>query len=142
MHSSQSRLMRRSLIAAALIAPLGLFGVLVQAQETKKPEMKPMTAKQKYKNIKILKDLPADKLIPVMHDWNTALGVKCDFCHVINADHSGFDKDDKPMKTKARAMLTMVIDLNGKYKTVDKKVTCNMCHRGHAEPEISMEGPK
>lgn len=141
MHNRVSRLARRGLIAVALVAPLALYGVLVHAQEGKKPDGAPMTSKQKYKNIKVLKELPADKLIPYMHAYNTALGVKCDFCHVINPDHSGFDKDDKPMKQKAREMILLVKDLNGKYKTIDKKATCAMCHHGHAEPETSMPEP-
>ena len=138
MHQRISRLARRGVFAAALIAPLALFGVLVHAQEGKKAGESTLTAKQKFKNIKVLKNLPADKLIPVMHDYNTALGVRCDFCHVVNADHSGFEKDDKPMKQKAREMIVMVNEMNAKYKTIDKKATCAMCHHGHAEPEISM----
>src|SRR4051812_32427709 len=105
MHSRVPRLARRGLFAAALIAPLALFGVLVHAQEGQKPSP-PMTAKQKYKNIKVLKDLPADKLGPLMHEYNTALGVRCDFCHVGRE----FDKDDKPMKQKAREMILLTKD--------------------------------
>jgi hypothetical protein len=141
MHHRISRIARRGLLAAALITPLALYGVLVHAQEGKKPGTPPMTSKMKFKNIKVLKELPADQLIPYMHAYNTALGVKCDFCHVINADHSGFDLDTKPMKLKAREMIVLVKDLNGKYKTIDKKATCAMCHHGHAEPETSMPEP-
>lgn len=137
MHHRVPRLARRVLLAAAVTAPLALFGVLVHAQEGKKADAQ-ITSRQKYKNIKVLKDLPADQLIPYMHAYNTALGVKCDFCHVINPDHSGFEKDDKPMKRKAREMILLTKDLNGKYKTIDKKATCAMCHHGHAEPETRM----
>ena len=128
---------RRGLLAAALVAPLAFFGVLVHAQEGKKAGPT-VTSKEKFKNIKVLKELPADQLIPYMHAYNTALGVKCDFCHVINPDHSGFEKDDKPMKTKAREMIVLTKDLNGKFKTLDKKATCAMCHHGHSEPETTM----
>ena len=137
MHHRVPQIVRRGLFAAALVGPFALGGVLVHAQEGKKPSGQ--TAKDKYKNIKVLKELPADQLIPYMHAYNTALGVKCDFCHVVNADHSGFEKDDKPMKNKAREMIVLVKDLNGKYKTIDKKATCAMCHHGHAEPETKME---
>ncbi len=136
MHYRVSRLGRRGLLAAALITPLALIGVLVHAQEGQKPTKE--TSKEKFKNIKVLKELPADELIPYMHAYNTALGVKCDFCHVVNADHTGFEKDDKPMKNKAREMIVLVKDLNGKYKTVDKKATCAMCHHGQAEPQTTM----
>jgi len=137
MHHRVSKIVRRGLLAAALVGPLVLGGVLVHAQEGKKSSGQ--TSKEKYKNIKVLKELPADQLIPYMHAYNTALGVKCDFCHVVNADHTGFDKDDKPMKNKAREMIVLVKDLNGKYKTIDRKATCAMCHHGKAEPETKME---
>lgn len=133
MRSSLSSSLRQNALIASLALPAILLVVASVAQE-KAPE-KPPTAKEKFKNIKVLKDLPADQLIPVMRKWNAALGVKCDFCHVINADHTGFDKDDKPQKGAARKMVQMTMDINKKYKVVDKKVTCNTCHKGHAEPE-------
>lgn len=134
MHSRISRRVRRGLFAVAAVGPLALFGVLVHAQEGQKPP----TAKEKYKNIKVLGDLPADKLGPLMHEYNNALGVRCDFCHVGRE----FDKDDKPMKQKAREMIQLTKDLNGKYKTLDKKATCAMCHHGKAEPETAAPAPE
>ncbi len=95
---------------------------------------------QKFKNIKVLKNLPADKLIPAMHDWSMGLGVKCDYCHVINQDHTGFERDDKPAKRTARAMYSMVVDLNRHQRVIDRKATCFLCHHGKAMPEIRPEG--
>src|SRR5262249_27021240 len=89
----------------------------------------------KAKNLKVLKNLPADQLIPVMQKFNAALGVRCDFCHVINPDHSGFDLDTKPEKNVARKMILMAQDINKRYTVLDKKGTCFMCHHGHAMPE-------
>lgn len=40
------------------------------------------TAGQKYKNIRVLKDIPADQLIPSVQFITAALGVECGFCHV------------------------------------------------------------
>lgn len=128
---------RPTLLASALIVPALFLGVLSMAQE-KAPDQektaKP-TSEEKYKNIKVLKQLPADELIPLMRKVNTALGVKCDFCHVIAADHTGFEKDDKPMKDKSRDMIRMVMDVNKNYKSVEGKVRCFTCHQGHAEPQ-------
>lgn len=119
-------------LAAGLIIPAVLLGALSFAQGGQKPE----TAGQskKFKNIKVLKEIPADQLIPVMHNWSASLSVKCDFCHVINADHSGFDLDTKPEKNKARAMLLMVNDIKKRERTVEGKATCFMCHHGSPEP--------
>lgn len=117
-----------------VMIPTVLPSVVCLAQEPSAPA-KPETSAQKFKNIKVLKDLPADQLIPKMRAWNVALGVKCDACHVINADHTGFEKDDKPMKERAREMVLMATALNKTQKSVKGQVTCYMCHRGQAEPQ-------
>ncbi len=134
MHSSSRGLARTTVLLPVLVIPTLLLGALCLAQNEKKPG-KVETSGKKFKNIKVLKDLPADQLVPLMHKINDSLGVKCDACHVINADHSGWDKDDKPMKNVAREMIVMTMNLNKKEKSVHGKVTCFTCHRGHPEPE-------
>ena len=76
---SLTQRMRRSLMALAMVGPLAVMGVLVCAQP--QGDAKGPTAKEKYKNIKVLTKLPADQLIPTMRAWNEALGVRCDYCH-------------------------------------------------------------
>lgn len=125
---------RRSMfLIASMAVPAMLLGALSLAQDKAPSGQK--TAKQQYKNIKVLQNLPADQLIPVMREWNAALGVKCNFCHVINPDHTGFEKDDNHHKEKARQMYRMNVDINKRYKAAEKKVTCFTCHHGRAEPE-------
>ncbi len=129
--------------AAQLLAGVAATGLLVLATAMAQPPAptgggKPITSGHKFKNIKVLKDLPADQLIPVMHKFNESLGVRCDFCHVVNADHSGFEKDDKPEKQMARDMIVMTQHINAKEKIVHGKATCAMCHHGHAEPETGV----
>ncbi|HLK57772.1 MAG TPA: c-type cytochrome [Chthonomonadaceae bacterium] len=123
---------RRVVLTAVCVLPALLLGALSVAQDN---TPKPQTAKQKFKNIKVLKDMPAERLGPYMHEISNSLSVGCDFCHVINPDHSGFEKDDKPMKDVARKMIVMTNDLNAHQKILDKKATCFMCHHGHPEPE-------
>jgi hypothetical protein len=120
---------------AAIAAPVLLTVAVGRAQE-KAPAAGTDTAGKKFKNIQILKDLPADQLIPVMRKFNASLGVECNFCHVINPDHTGFDKDDKPEKKMARQMLVMVADMNKREKVLGGKATCFMCHHGSPEPQL------
>lgn len=134
MPSSKRGIVRTAALVLGLLVPTLTLGVLCLAQEGK-TNGKAETAGQKFKNIKVLKDLPADQLIPYMRAYNAALGVKCDACHVINADHSGFEKDDKELKKVARSMIVLVNDLNKKQKSVRGKATCFMCHHGHPEPQ-------
>ncbi len=132
--SSKSRLYN-PLRLTGIVLPTLLIAALCFGQGGQdKTAVKPETSGKKFKNIKVLKDLPADQLIPVMHKINKALGVGCDHCHVMGPNHTGFEKDDKPAKNQCRQMMKMTEDLNKRYKTVSQKVTCFTCHQGHAVP--------
>src|SRR5262245_52854963 len=52
------------------------------------------TMEQKYKNIQVLKGLPASQMRPMMNYISASLGVNCAFCHVKTGDQWEFDKDD------------------------------------------------
>ena len=123
--------------AAAFGLLLGVAGVRsTHAQDAPAAAEK---AGKKYKNIKVLKDLPADQLIPVMHEYNVALNVKCSFCHdtTVGPDgkRTGYEKDTNKVKDQARQMILMTEKINKSFKAVDKQATCFMCHHGHPEPE-------
>ncbi len=104
------------------------------------------TAGKKFKNIQVLKDIPADQLIPSMQFISASLGVECDFCHTENAGKLEFDKDDKKEKKTARAMMQMMFAINKNNFEGEREVTCNTCHRGSPHPQaipaILAEGPK
>ncbi|MFZ1136905.1 MAG: c-type cytochrome [Candidatus Korobacteraceae bacterium] len=100
------------------------------------------TAAQQFKNIQVLKDIPADQLVPTMQFISASLGVECDFCHVERE----MDKDDKKTKKTAREMMRMMAAINQNNFSGEREVTCNTCHRGaihpQAVPAIAMEAPK
>ncbi|HTP67729.1 MAG TPA: c-type cytochrome [Dongiaceae bacterium] len=90
----------------------------------------PKTAAQQFKNIQVLKDIPAEQLIPTMQFITASLGVECDFCHV---EHQ-MDKDDKKEKGFAREMMKMQFAIDKTNFKGDLEVTCYTCHRGSAHP--------
>ncbi|HWM91326.1 MAG TPA: c-type cytochrome [Thermoanaerobaculia bacterium] len=90
------------------------------------------TAGQAYKNIKVLKDMPASQLMPVMHLMRASLGTRCDFCHV--AEGNRYELDTKPEKETAREMIRMVLAINKDNFKGQARVTCNTCHRGQEHP--------
>ncbi len=90
----------------------------------------PKTAVQQFKNIQVLKDIPADELIPTMQFVAASLGVECEFCHV----HDAFDKDDKKPKQTARKMMEMMLTINQENFEGHREVTCYSCHRGSTNP--------
>jgi photosynthetic reaction center cytochrome c subunit len=118
----------------ALSAALMLAGsiVLTRAQQPP-PTPHPgqfQTAEQHFKNIQVLKTIPADQLIPSMQFIAASLGVECEFCHVEHAN----EKDDKKTKLTARKMITMMMAINQANFNGDVEVTCYTCHRGVAHP--------
>ena len=91
----------------------------------------PKTAEEQFKNIRVLKGLAADQLIPAMKFIASSLGVDCTYCHVENE----FDKDGKKQKETARVMLQMVRELNANHFDRQREITCFSCHRGEPKPE-------
>ena len=87
------------------------------------------TAGEAFKNIQVLKDIPAGELMPSMRYVSASLGVSCDYCH--EADH--FDSDDKPTKQRARNMMKMMFAINQDNFNGRREVTCYTCHRGVAK---------
>jgi len=108
------------------LTSVGLLGGAGRAQSPAPPK----TAEQAYKNIKVLKTIPADQLIPSMQFIAASLGVECDYCHVAGA----FEKDDKKPKQTARKMMEMMFAINKDSFEGKREVTCNSCHRGAAKP--------
>jgi Photosynthetic reaction centre cytochrome C subunit len=97
------------------------------------PEDKP--AEQVYKNIQMLKGMPASRLMPAMSRLTQSLGVDCAHCHVPDA----LDKDDKPAKQTARKMFEMVRTINTTLGA--NRVTCYTCHRGRPQPASMPPAP-
>jgi len=83
-----------------------------------------------FKNIKVLKTVPADQVRTQMEYFTASLGVQCNFCHV----QGQFDSDDNPRKDRARKMMAMVDRFNDSPAN-DITVTCATCHHGHVPPE-------
>ena len=132
----------RILLAAAVLAAFGLMGVIkidaVRAHSpAKQPaasqnsnEPAPKKAEEQFKNIQVLKGVPAEQVFPTMQFVAASLGVECDFCHVQNA----FDKDDKKPKQIARKMMEMMFAINKDNFEGHRMVTCYSCHRGNVHP--------
>jgi photosynthetic reaction center cytochrome c subunit len=87
-------------------------------------------AQSTFKNLKVLKDVPPDQMIPAMQFISASLGVQCEFCHV----HDAFDRDDKHSKQTARRMIQMTLAVNADQFHCERAVTCYTCHRGYSKP--------
>ncbi len=112
-----------SLFALAFFVPKG-------EMQTKQVE----TAGQKFKNIKVLNDMPADQLGKVMNLMSASLGVNCNYCHIEN----DFAKDGKEEKESAREMIKMTLGLNKNFFDNRPEISCNTCHQGHTRPQSAI----
>jgi photosynthetic reaction center cytochrome c subunit len=88
------------------------------------------TAGETFKNIQVLKDMPADQLDKVMAIFTGALGVKCNFCHVPGQ----WEKDDKEEKNTARQMIKMMMAIDKENFNGRTEVSCATCHAGRPHP--------
>ena len=92
------------------------------------------------------KETTAAQILPIMQNFNAALGVNCTYCHNSEppADRPGndFASDEKQTKRTARVMLQMARQVNmtlqsqiGKPAAEVTNVQCITCHRGVAIPK-------
>ena len=106
----------------------------------------------KFKNLKVLpKDISEQTMDSVMNEFEKALGVGCDFCHVKPADSTAqwdMALDDKPEKNIARKMIEMSNKINKDFFNATTKygdenavleIHCVTCHHGDPHPEFGAE---
>lgn len=103
-------------------------------------ETKP--AEEVFKNIQLLKGMPAGRLLRVMEmGYAKSLGVNCTHCHVIDQ----WEKDDKSTKQIAREMAEMARVINNDHlkkiknlKSENPVINCTTCHRGQTKPALNL----
>ncbi len=127
----------RPVSGLVILATLGFAAAVVQAQQPSAPaaEARGPLASEKYKNIQVLKDVPAEQIEATMHFIEAATGMKCADCHVQEANGQfSFDKDDKRAKETAREMMKIVLSVNHEFFKDNVNVSCMTCHRGAQRP--------
>lgn len=131
MKAKDCRVLFLSVVILSTIC-LALITNLTRHVTAQQPTQQPRTAEQVFKNIKVIKNMPAGQLQTAMSFMAASLGVDCVYCHTPPA----MEKDDKPTKETARRMLAMVADINKNFG--DKMVVnCATCHRGKTRPVLS-----
>ena len=141
----------KKIISVSVVSTISIATAIVAAR-AQAPAAPPQSsvsvklAEQQYKNIKVLKGIPADQVIPAMEFITASLGVECDFCHVRSERSLAFDKDDKKPKEIARKMIEMMMAINTNNFEGKREVTCYSCHHGAAHPVgiplVAVEGEK
>jgi Photosynthetic reaction centre cytochrome C subunit len=104
-------------------------------------------AGQVFKNVKLLKDMPAKQFVEAMNDdYAKAIGRSCDFCH----ERNDYASDERKEKATARIMIALEDSLNNAPEYLpqlkDRRGTwphieCVTCHRGMNEPNLALLPP-
>lgn len=87
---------------------------------------------------------PVLQVVGTMRNFTSALGVRCQFCHLGQEGQPlpqfDFVSDDKRTKQVAREMMKLVEEVNHRLDALPGRaanglqVTCNTCHRGANKP--------
>jgi photosynthetic reaction center cytochrome c subunit len=115
---------------ACAVTAISAKPLLAQTATGNTASLKGKSAAEAYQNIQVLKEIPADQLVPAMQFITYSLGVECSYCHIEGA----LEKDDKKPKQTARKMMQMLAVINRDNFDAKQAVTCNSCHRGSPRP--------
>ncbi len=92
-------------------------------------------------NLQVLpKDLSRAEVVQRMRVIATALGVRCDHCHIEQRGEFEYAADGKDTKLIARTMMRMTQEINSRMlpqigRAPSIVVECSTCHRGTSRPE-------
>ncbi len=96
-------------------------------------------------NVQVIpRTTPVINVVGIMRDVTSALGVRCQFCHLgeegLPLERFDFASDERRTKRVARQMMRMVQEINRRLDTIPERpapgveVTCTTCHRGTTRP--------
>ncbi|MEO7965731.1 MAG: c-type cytochrome [Gemmatimonadaceae bacterium] len=123
--------------ALAVLISLGIFSSNAAAQRHFPPDS--------LENTQVIpRSTPVMNVVGTMRNFTSALGVRCQYCHVgtegMSLDSFDFVSDKKRTKLVARQMMRMVSEINHRLDTIPERpassvtVTCATCHRGVSRP--------
>jgi hypothetical protein len=90
-----------------------------------------------FRNVQVLKGIPADEFMDTMGMFSSSLGYDCVSCHSpeIYNNRDGF-AIATPAIQRARGMIGMVNAINRGYFDGQPRVSCFTCHHGQDRPEF------
>ena len=123
-------LRRSGALAAVVGCLLGPPAILAQTA--------PPLAEEVFKNVKVLRGIPAEQFMQTMGFFSASLGANCTFCHVVESggNWTKYADDSIPQKQTARRMVAMVAGMNKMYFGGRRVLTCYSCHRGGERPKV------
>jgi photosynthetic reaction center cytochrome c subunit len=97
----------------------------------------PQMSDKVFKNVQVLKGITVDEFMGTMGVFTTSLSLCCGNCHTGAGTSNPKWEDDPPRKRTARAMISMVQNINKTSFGGRQVVTCWTCHRGQTSPSVT-----
>jgi hypothetical protein len=129
----------RRILGVLVVGLICLYGTTaaVQAQQRAAGEQAEM-AENVYKNIQVLRGIPADQFLETMGMMAASTGLNCTHCH------GGYDYtvdtyagDNIDLKLTARRMIVIMNTINQSFFAGRQVVTCWTCHQGEQVPHAT-----
>jgi photosynthetic reaction center cytochrome c subunit len=129
-------------IAPGTAVPLHAAGALKQAAGQAQGRAPAQMSETVFKNVQVLKGIPVDEFMGTMGVFTTSLSLCCGNCHTGAGTSNPKWEDDTgspqtALKRTARAMVTMVQNINRTNFGGRQVVTCWTCHRGQVRPSVT-----
>lgn len=124
-------MLKQLLVATCVLSA----AVSIRAQQAPPPQTAPVgpLAPDKYMDIQVLKDVPADQLDLTMQYFMASTGWTCGQCHLRDATTGGIVyMEDTPLKKTARQMIQLVQTVNA--GNFGARINCATCHQGKNRP--------
>ena len=121
-------------VVLSLVATIAIQAQQQAAQQAAAPAG-PL-APEKYKNIQVLKEVPAADLDLLMRYFTAATGFQCQTCHVRDQATGEFryEEDTQRAKATARNMIRLVQTVNASRDQFGVNINCGTCHQGANRP--------
>ena len=122
--------------ALALASLVFLAAAAVSAGQA--PGARQPLAEEVFKDVQVMKGVPADEFMGSMGYISNALAVNCTYCHVGEGGGGWAEyAKDNDKKQRARQMILMMNAINRSYFGGRQVVTCVSCHNGAARPKVT-----
>ena len=125
------------ILSVVTMIAVGMLGVSSANGQAVPPPKQPL-AEEAFKNVQVLRGLPASEFIETMGFFAVSLTANCTTCHGdASAGSWEHYADDTYLKQMTRKMVLMVNLINQSNFGGKREVTCYTCHRGDRIPRIT-----
>jgi hypothetical protein len=125
-------------VAALMVACVLAFSpAFSQSPTASQAPSKPLLAEEAFKNVQVLRGIPAKEFMETMGFFAASLAMTCTDCHSEASGSSWANyADETPRKQTARRMVLMVNAINSANFGGARSVTCYTCHRTSPRPKV------